>query len=330
MRDVFERVERVASSNCTVLITGETGTGKELVAQALHHADATRTRPARRRQLRGPARAPAGIASSSATRRGPSPAPTAASRAASSWPRAGPSSSTRSASCRWGCRPSCSGSSRTAPSSGSAAAETAPGRRPGPGRDEPRPGRGRRRGPVPRGPLLTGSTSSRSTCRRSASGPRTSRCWSTTSSSGSASGATPRRTFARETLARLARYDWPGNVRELEHLVEQLVITAPGPTRSEPENLPPLHRLRPGEEPFGPRLRPRPPAPGDHRRADRADRAAYLRRVLETLPRPDRPLRRALRPLASEHQREAPPLPDRQGRRSSPTSRARRELAVGD
>jgi two-component system NtrC family response regulator len=40
MRDVFSRVARVASSACTVLITGETGTGKELVAQALHYADA--------------------------------------------------------------------------------------------------------------------------------------------------------------------------------------------------------------------------------------------------------------------------------------------------
>jgi two-component system response regulator AtoC len=45
MRDVFERVERVASSPCNVLITGETGTGKELVAQALHQADATRQGP---------------------------------------------------------------------------------------------------------------------------------------------------------------------------------------------------------------------------------------------------------------------------------------------
>lgn len=43
MREVFARVARVASSSCNVLITGETGTGKELVAQALHHADVTRT-----------------------------------------------------------------------------------------------------------------------------------------------------------------------------------------------------------------------------------------------------------------------------------------------
>ncbi|QEH38281.1 Transcriptional regulatory protein ZraR [Aquisphaera giovannonii] len=43
MMDVFARVERVASSDCTVLVTGETGTGKELVAQAIHYSDVTRS-----------------------------------------------------------------------------------------------------------------------------------------------------------------------------------------------------------------------------------------------------------------------------------------------
>ncbi|MGC8644442.1 MAG: sigma-54-dependent transcriptional regulator, partial [Isosphaeraceae bacterium] len=43
MREVFARVERVASSSCTVLITGETGTGKELVAQAIHLSDPSRS-----------------------------------------------------------------------------------------------------------------------------------------------------------------------------------------------------------------------------------------------------------------------------------------------
>jgi two-component system response regulator AtoC len=45
MRAVFQQVARVASSPCTVLVTGETGTGKELVAQALHYNDSTRTGP---------------------------------------------------------------------------------------------------------------------------------------------------------------------------------------------------------------------------------------------------------------------------------------------
>src|SRR4051812_33796616 len=45
MREVFARVVRVASSSCTVLITGDTGTGKELVAQAIHYTDTTRRGP---------------------------------------------------------------------------------------------------------------------------------------------------------------------------------------------------------------------------------------------------------------------------------------------
>ncbi len=45
MSEVFDRVSRVASSSCNVLITGETGTGKELVAQAIHTSDVTRHGP---------------------------------------------------------------------------------------------------------------------------------------------------------------------------------------------------------------------------------------------------------------------------------------------
>lgn len=38
MRELFERIGRVAPSRAPVLITGETGSGKELVAQAVHRA----------------------------------------------------------------------------------------------------------------------------------------------------------------------------------------------------------------------------------------------------------------------------------------------------
>jgi PAS domain S-box-containing protein len=44
MRRVFDILPQVAASDCTVLIQGETGTGKELLARAVHHG-AARRRP---------------------------------------------------------------------------------------------------------------------------------------------------------------------------------------------------------------------------------------------------------------------------------------------
>src|SRR3984957_20552737 len=45
MKEVRQRIEQVARSSATVLVRGETGTGKEVVARAIHAASARREQP---------------------------------------------------------------------------------------------------------------------------------------------------------------------------------------------------------------------------------------------------------------------------------------------
>ena len=88
MHDVFELISHVAQTVSTVLIFGETGTGKELVARAVHEARRAATARSSRSTAR-PCPNRCWRASCSATRRGHSPARPASARGGSSWPSGG-------------------------------------------------------------------------------------------------------------------------------------------------------------------------------------------------------------------------------------------------
>ena len=52
LREVLQLVEMVAASDSTVLLLGETGTGKELIARAIHNRSRRRDRSVCKAQLR--------------------------------------------------------------------------------------------------------------------------------------------------------------------------------------------------------------------------------------------------------------------------------------
>jgi DNA-binding NtrC family response regulator len=45
MKSLFDRIEKIAATKATVLITGESGAGKELVAEALHYLSPRQDEP---------------------------------------------------------------------------------------------------------------------------------------------------------------------------------------------------------------------------------------------------------------------------------------------
>ena len=89
----------------------------------------------------------------------------------------------------------------------------------------------------------------------------------------------PARTVSRLALSRLLSYDWPGNVRELEHVIEQAIVTTSGPV-IEPENLPP-QIVAHHDEPFTLDFDHHRPLPEITTEFTRRIECAYLQHVLE-------------------------------------------------
>ena len=192
MRRVFETIDKVADTDVTVLIRGESGTGKELVANALHYRSPRRTKPLDQDELRGAQpragreRALRPRARRVHRRDRAARGQVRGRRRRHALPRRGRRHAARDA----GEAPA------RDPGEGVRARRRQPadpGRRPPARRDQPGPrGRGRGRAASARtSTTACGSSSSRS--RRSPSGARTSRCWSTTSSRTPPSASAARR-----------------------------------------------------------------------------------------------------------------------------------------
>ena len=100
MQSIFRTIRKIADYKTTVLITGESGAGKELVARALHRARRAARGPVRRRQLRRHPRDPARERALRPQEGRLHRRQRATARASSRRPTAARCSSTRSASCR--------------------------------------------------------------------------------------------------------------------------------------------------------------------------------------------------------------------------------------
>ena len=70
MQEIFATIERVAPTRATVLLAGESGTGKDLIARAIHFHSPRRDAPVRQDQLHRHSRRISWRASCSATRKG--------------------------------------------------------------------------------------------------------------------------------------------------------------------------------------------------------------------------------------------------------------------
>src|SRR5882724_9264916 len=99
LRQVLQLVRTVAPTDAVVLILGETGTGKELIANLIHTLSSRRDRPFVKFNCT-PSPPASSRASCSAMSAAPSPGPSPEGSAASSGRTGAPSCSTPSATCR--------------------------------------------------------------------------------------------------------------------------------------------------------------------------------------------------------------------------------------
>ena len=108
MRQIFGLIERIAPTDATVLIEGETGTGKDILARSVHMLSKRKDAPFVVVDC-GAVREPSSRASSLDMRRGRLRALAPSASGPLNMPMAARYSSTNSANSRWICSPSCCG-----------------------------------------------------------------------------------------------------------------------------------------------------------------------------------------------------------------------------
>ena len=232
MRELFAVLERVAPADATVLLQGETGTGKELVARAIHEASAAAQGALRRGGLRRARPRGWWRASCSATCAAPSPGRDGARAAPSCAAHGGTLFLDELGELRRPCRPSCCAcwrSARCARVGGDA--EQRGGRARGGGR-----ARATRRARWPRARFRPDLYYRLAVVRvRAAAAARAARGHA----AARRGAAAPPRPRARRRARRPRRWsccrghDWPGNVRELRNVLERALALSRGRARFE-------------------------------------------------------------------------------------------------